>query len=250
MDGTHVALARIVAAALAASLAGVAGAAVVVLAPAAARQRAMVLLVAYAAGALLAAALLGLIPEAIERGSARTVLATVLVTLIACFLLEQVLLWRHCHDVPCEGHRAAVPLVVIGDGLHNFVDGAAIAAAFLHSVELGVGTTLAVVAHEVPQEIGDFALLLDAGQSVRRALALNAASALACVGGALVGYLSLARVDAAVPHVLAVSAATFLYIALVDLLADFHHRVGPLLAAQRLVSMAAGIATMGWVVPR
>jgi zinc and cadmium transporter len=234
--------------ALAVTVAGVGGAGLIVLTSERVRQRFMRVLVGYAAGALLAAALLGLIPEAVEHASARPVLATVLAAVVACFALEQVLVWRHCHDAPCEGHRAAVPLVLLGDGLHNFMDGAAIAAAFLDSVALGLTTTLAVVAHEIPQEVGDFAVLLDAGQPPRRALVLNLCSGLAAVAGALAGYLWLARVHGAVPYVLGISAATFLYIALVDLLADFHHRVGAALAVQRFVALAVGIATIGYVV--
>jgi zinc and cadmium transporter len=238
----------ILASALAVTVAGVGGAGLILLLSERVRQRLMQVLVAYAAGALLAAALLGLIPEAVEHAPAHSVLATALAAVVACFALEQVLVWRHCHDAPCEGHRAAVPLVLLGDGLHNFVDGVAIAAAFLDSLPLGLTTTLAIVAHEIPQELGDFAVLLDAGQSPRRALVLNFASGLTAVAGALMGYVWLARVHVAGPYVLGISAATFLYIALVDLLADFHRRVGAALAMQRFVALAAGIATIGWVV--
>jgi zinc and cadmium transporter len=234
--------------ALVVTVAGVGGAGLILVTSEHTRQRIMRVLVAYAAGALLAAALLGLIPEAVEHAPARSVLATVLAAVVACFVLEQVLVWRHCHGAPCEGHSAAVPLVLLGDGLHNFVDGAAIAAAFLDSVPLGLTTSLAILAHEIPQEIGDFAVLLDAGQPPRRALVLNLLSGLAAVAGALVGYVWLAPLHGAVPYVLGISAATFLYIALVDLLADFHHRVGAGLAVQRFVALAAGIGTIGYLV--
>lgn len=236
------------ASALVVTVAGVGGAGMILVMSEPVRQRLMPMLVAYAAGALLAAALLGLIPEAVEQAPARSVLTAALAAVIACFALEQVLVWRHCHDAPCEGHRAAVPLVLFGDALHNFVDGAAIAATFLDSPSLGLTATVAILAHEIPQELGDFAVLLDAGQAPRRALMLNLLSGLAAVVGALVGYVWLARVQTAVPYALGISAATFLYIALVDLLADFHHRVGAALAVQRFLALAAGIATIGWVV--
>jgi zinc and cadmium transporter len=228
---------------------GVGGAALVLIAPERIRGRVLRVLVAYAAGALLAGALLGLVPEALGRAPARSVLATTLIAVLACFVLEQLMVWRHCHDRPCEGHSATVPLVVVGDGLHNFVDGAAIAAAFLDSPSLGLAATLAILAHEIPQEVGDVAVLLDAGRSPARALVLNLLSGSTALAGALVGYVWLSTVHRAIPYVLGVSAATFLYIALVDLMADFHRRVGAALVVQRFVGLAAGIATIGWVVP-
>jgi zinc and cadmium transporter len=235
--------------ATAVTVAGVGGAALLLVLPVRVRSSVLRILVAYAAGALLAGALLGLIPEAVARAPARPVLGTTLGAVLVCFVLEQALVWRHCHEPPCEGHGAVVPLVVVGDALHNFVDGVAIAAAFLESPALGLTATLAIAAHEVPQELGDFAVLLDSGRSPRRALALNLGSGLTALAGGLVGSAWLARVDAAVPYVLAVAAATFLYVALVDLLADFHRRVGTALAMQRFAALVAGVASVGLILP-
>ena len=138
-------------------------------------------LISYAVGALLGVALLGLIPEALAELPARQVLGSLLAGIVVFFMLEKLVLLRHCHTDHCQVHGAAAQMVIIGDAFHNFIDGAIIAAAVLTSVPLGINTAMAVAAHEIPQEVGDIAILLSAGYSRGRALILNVASAAAGV---------------------------------------------------------------------
>ena len=147
------------------SVGGMTGAAVLLLFPEATRRGLLPSLLSYATGTLLAAAFLGMIPEGLAQAPALHVSVTVLAGIVAFFLLEKVVLWRHCHVTDCEVHGHAGPLILVGDGLHNFVDGLVIAATFVTSIPLGVAASLAVLAHEVPQEVGDFAILLDSGYS-------------------------------------------------------------------------------------
>jgi zinc and cadmium transporter len=171
-------------------------------------------LVSFAVGILLAAALLELVPEAAQSMPVEKVGATVVAGLAAFFLLEKFALWRHDHG----GHgHPTVAAVVLGDGLHNFVDGLLVAAAFLQDPALGLATAAAVIAHEIPQEIGDFMVLLACGVSRARALLLNVLSGAAMVAGGVLGYFAFRGLDAAIPIMLALAAASFLYIAIADL---------------------------------
>jgi zinc and cadmium transporter len=186
-------------------------------------------LIAFAAGTMLAAALLDILPEAIEHapGQQDAVLATLLASLVGFYLLERAALWRHAHteadahDVPSEG---AAWVVLLGDGVHNLVDGVLLAAAFLTDPWLGATATVAVVAHEIPQELGDFVLLLSAGWSRRKALLANAASSAASVIGGVIGWLTLDGAHTVLPYALAVAAGSFLYIAVADLMPLLHRR--------------------------
>ncbi len=162
--------------------------------------------------------------------------------LVAFFMFEKLLLWRHCHDGTCDVH-AAGPLIIAGDALHNFVDGIVIASAFLTAVPLGVATTIAVVAHELPQELGDFAILLDSGYSPRRALAWNTAASLTTPAGGLLAYAGLDALDGVIPYVLALAAASFLYIAVADLMPTLHRRTGGRSVLGELVLVLAGVGT-------
>ena len=155
------------------SIGAVAGAALFLFFPEGIRKVLVPCLVSYATGTLLGAAFLGMIPAGLKLAPAFTVTATVLAGIVLFFVLEKLVLWRHCHDSECEVHGRAGPLILVGDAFHNFVDGIVIAGAFLTSVPLGISVSLAVVAHEIPQEVGDFAILLDSGYSKTRALALN-----------------------------------------------------------------------------
>ena len=139
-------------------------------------------LVSYAVGTLLGVSMLALLPEALEDLQPSRVFGTLLAGILIFFVLEKLVLWRHCHTHDCEVHDGSAFPIVIGDAVHNFVDGALIAAAVMESVPLGVSMALAVAAHEIPQEIGDFAILLHAGYSRRRALLLNVTSGLASAG--------------------------------------------------------------------
>ncbi len=148
-------------------------------------------LVSYAAGTLLGAAFLGMIPAGLEQAPATTIMATVLAGMVLFFVLEKLVLWRHSHEAAGAEDGRAGPLILIGDAFHNFVDGVVIAAAFLTSIPLGVAAALAVIAHEVPQEVGDFAILLDSGYGRMKALVLNGLSATTTLPGAVLAYFWL-----------------------------------------------------------
>jgi zinc and cadmium transporter len=172
------------------------------------------------------------------------VLSTTLMGLVGFFVLEKWVLWRHCHDEACEAHAAAGVLILIGDAFHNFVDGFAIAAAFLVSVPLGVSASLAVIAHEVPQELGDFAILLQSGYERRYAFTYNLISSAVTLPGALIAYFALSAIASATPYILAVSAASFIYIAAADLIPGLHRHLSPRAGLQQLILLLAGIATI------
>lgn len=201
-------------------------------------------LVSYAIGALLAVALLALLPEALELRPASFVFGTLLAGILLFFVLEKAVLWRHCHTNACEVHGTAASIVVIGDAVHNFVDGAMIGAAVMTSLPLGVSTALAVAAHEVPQEVGDFAILLHAGYTRGRALTLNVASGAAGMAGALLAVLLASVVPAILPTLLCIAAASFLYIAMADLIPDLHSGRIEGSAFRQLALVALGIVTI------
>ena len=146
-----------------------------------------------------------------------SLLSTILAGIILFYVLEKFALWRHCHEQPCDIHTRAGAMILIGDSIHNFVDGVAIAVAFTGSVPLGIATSVAVIAHEVPQEVGDFAILLESGYSRSRALVFNALTSMTTLLGAIMTYFLLPVIQSLVPYLLAVSAASFIYIALADL---------------------------------
>lgn len=198
--------------------------------------RAVHRLVSLSAGLLLGTAVLHLLPESIESGANLQALsATLLAGLLGFFLLEKISVLRHSHHYEGDGHshehghdrHEAGPqgmLILVGDGIHNFTDGVMIAAAFITDVRLGWLTTAAIAAHEIPQEIGDFIVLLNAGYSRARALFYNVLSGLAAVLGGLFGYFLLDDAGRAIPYVLMVSAASFIYVALADLVPDMHRQ--------------------------
>ena len=200
-------------------------------------------LVSYAVGALLGVSMLAILPEALEHLSPEQVFGTLLVGILIFFVLEKLVLWRHCHIHDCEVHDGSVFPVLIGDAFHNFVDGAVIAAAVMTSVPLGVSTALAVAAHEIPQEVGDFAILLHAGYSRRRALLLNVTSGLASAGGALVALFALKLVPVVLPYCLALAAASFLYVAMADLIPGLHRGRTDAHSLRQILLIAAGVAT-------
>ena len=207
------------------------------------RARVVPWLVSYAVGALLGVALLALLPEALETLPARDVFATLLGGILVFFVLEKLVLLRHCHTESCHVHAAA-PLVIIGDAFHNFLDGAMIAAAVLTSVPLGINTAIAVAAHEIPQEVGDVAILLAAGYSRMRALVLNVASGASGLAGALLAYGAVELVPGLRPFVLAFSSASLLYIAMADLIPDLHRGQIDRSSARQVLLIGAGVATV------
>jgi zinc and cadmium transporter len=201
-------------------------------------------LLAFAAGTLLGAALLALLPEAAAGLPLPTVSGLMLLAIVVFFLLERWLLWWHSHEGKRERHSVAGYLILVGDGLHNVVDGVALGAAFAASPALGVVVGVAMLAHEVPQEVGDFVLLLESGLSNARALVYNLATAAAVFPGVVAGYLLAEAVEPAMAVVLALAAGAFLYVALADLIPDLHRRgqqemlryqLGPLLAGIVLI---------------
>jgi len=210
------------------------------------RVRLVPWLISYAVGTLLGASLLALLPEALEHLAPASALFALLAGVLAFFLLEKLVLWRHCHDThECEVHTSsAASLVIVGDAFHTFVDGAVIAAAVITSVPLGVTTALAVATHEIPQEVGDVAILLRAGFSRQRAFLLNLAAGLGGVLGAVAMIAASERIPNLLPYVLSFAAGNFLYIAMSDLIPDLHRgglEGGPL---RQLLLILAGVGTI------
>ncbi len=221
--------------------------------PAGMRSRFLPGLVSFAIGALLGAAFLGLMPHALEspvQVNAHNIGATILVGLLIFFMLEKMVIWRHCHSDHCEAHslnlehfqeKAAANMILIGDGIHNLVDGVLIAAAFLTDIHLGIVTSLAIIAHEIPQEVGDFAILLNGGFSRAKALVFNTLASLTMLVGALVAYFFLQETIAVVPYVLAIAAASFIYIAVADLIPGLHRRTELSATVQQFVLIITGV---------
>jgi len=208
--------------------------------------------VSFAVGALLGAVFLDLLPEALAQGSVERVMTAMLAGMLAFFLLEKFVLWRHAHDAPFEDNDHAAEafpsrpglMIVIGNSVHNLCDGIAIAASFVADYRLGVATTLAIVSHAIPQQVGDFAVLLHSGYSRRRAFAMNLITAAATLAGGLIGYAALASMQQILPTVLALAAASLLYVAVADLIPGLHRQVAPEHIAQQAALIAGGIATV------
>ena len=187
------------------------------------RTRVVPWLVSYAVGTLLGAALLSLVPESLETLKPSAVFSTLLAGILTFFVLEKLVLWRHCHDdADCHVHKSTATLIIVGDAVHTFVDGLVIAAATLTSVPLGITTALAIVAHEIPQEAGDFAVLLSAGYSRTQAFFKNLTSAAGGAIGASAMLIGGEHAPKAVPYVLAFAAGNFLYVAMADLIPSLH----------------------------
>lgn len=208
------------------------------------RTRVIPWLVSYAVGALLGVSLLALLPEALETLTPTRTFGTLLAGILTFFVLEKLVLWRHCHTHDCEVHGTTTSLILIGDAFHNFIDGAVIATAVLTSMPLGLNTALAVTAHEIPQEVGDFAILLASGYSRSRALWLNVLSGASGVLGTLVGYVAVEQVPLIKPYVLTLAAASFLYVAMSDLIPDLHRGRIDAKGFRQVILIAAGIATV------
>lgn len=221
----------------------------------ASRARALPHGVSFAIGALLAVSFWGLIPHAFEEAGqdhVQSLSFTVLIGILTFFVLEKLLLWRHCHSGDCEAHadtkensrKAMGLLILLGDGIHNFVDGVLIAAAFLTDVRLGIITSLAVAAHEIPQEMGDFAILLESGFSRTQSLYYNLLSSLATVAGGVLAYFSLEDLHQILPYFLALAASSFIYIAVADLIPSLHRNTGAKATLQQIFLIVAGVATI------
>ncbi|MFM2397736.1 MAG: hypothetical protein RLZZ144_986 [Pseudomonadota bacterium] len=219
-------------------------------------------LVSYAIGALLGAVFLDILPEAIRLSpNSTTVSATVLGGILMFFILEKLVLWRHCHHEHCEAHEPVESvghdhgrsgaMIIFGDTFHNFVDGIIIAAAFMTDIQLGIVTSLAIIAHEIPQEVGDFAILLHSGYSKLRAFQLNIISSFATLIGGVLAYFTLQNMQAWIPSLLAVAAASMIYVAVADLIPGLHKRTRLSDTIQQVTLIVSGVATvalLGWLV--
>jgi zinc and cadmium transporter len=214
------------------------------------------MLVSYAIGALLGASFLEVIPHAFEKAP-RQAGFSILVGIFAFFVLEKLLLWRHCHTENCEvhdphdhghgDHGRTGALIMVGDTVHNFVDGVLIAAAFLESTELGLIAALAIIAHEIPQEVGDFLILLHSGYSRAKALALNLASSLATLVGGVGGYYLLPVFAGWEASLLGFVAASMVYVAVADLIPGLHRRPHIRDTASQALLIALGIGSIAAV---
>lgn len=219
--------------------------------------------ISFATGALLAVAFWGLIPHAFEEvapSEIQTLSGSIMLGLLLFFTLEKLLIWRHCHSNSCEvhvdtdeqddshghshahgSHKSAGTMILIGDGIHNFVDGVLIAAAFLTDVQLGIVTSLAVAAHEIPQEVGDFAILLHSGFSKKKALIYNVLASLTTVLGGVLAYYSLAGLHDSLPYFLAIASSSFIYIAVADLIPTLHKKTDIKTSLQQIALILAGV---------
>ncbi len=214
------------------------------------------MLVSFAIGALLGAAFLEVIPHAFERGDPHEAASAILGGIFVFFVLEKLLLWRHCHTENCEVHdqharahdhgRSGL-LIIVGDTIHNFVDGLLIAAAFLQSTELGIIAAVAIIAHEIPQEVGDFLILLHSGYTRAKALAMNLLSSAATVVGGVLGYYTLQFVTDWEATLLGFVAASMIYVAVADLIPGLHRRPELRDTASQALLIALGIAAIAAV---
>jgi len=217
-------------------------------------------LVSYAVGALLGVVFLDLLPHIFsETKNPARVAAFILFGILAFFVLEKLLLWRHHHHHEDDGHAQEHDhvhshdhgrsgwMIVIGDSFHNFTDGIIIASAFLADMRLGVVTSIAIIAHEIPQEIGDFLVLLHSGFGKQKALLMNGVSGLATVAGALLGYFALSLVSNWINEILAIAAASMIYVAVADLIPGLHKRTAIRETLVQVAFIALGIASI-WAI--
>jgi len=232
-------------------------------------------LVSFATGALLGAAFLGLLPHALEivgTENFHNLGFSILMGILTFFILEKTVLWRHCHNDHCAVHAvntenhvhtedcghddhgdmhrhvtdeqrdsASGKMILVGDAVHNFLDGLLIAAAFLTDFELGVVTALAVIAHEVPQEIGDVAILLNSGMAKGKVLVTNLLASLTAVIGGILGYFALQLIEPYIPYVLGFAASSFIYIAVADLIPGLHRRADASSSIKQILLIGLGI---------
>lgn len=222
------------------------------------------MLVSYAIGALLGAAFLNALPEALELSKdPAQMTGTVLFGILLFFILEKLVLWRHCHIEECEVHDplhgtavvAAAPandhdhgrsgmLIMLGDTFHNFVDGILIAAAFMADIQLGIVTAIAIIAHEIPQEAGDFLILLNSGYTRRQALLFNLLSSFATLIGAMLTYFMLQDMNHLLPSLLGLAAASMIYVAMSDLIPGLHKRPEIDATIQQVALITLGISSI------
>ncbi len=217
--------------------------------------------ISFAIGALLAVSFWGLIPEAFENAKPeqiQTLSGVILAGILGFFVLEKLFIWRHCHFGECEAHgdeehhhehshahghsrRTTGAFIILGDSIHNFVDGVLIAAAFLTDVQLGIVTSLAVATHEIPQEVGDFAILLHSGYEKRKALFYNVLASLTTVIGGVLAYFCLEDLHDSLPYFLALASSSFIYIAVADLIPSLHKKTDIKTSIEQILLISAGV---------
>jgi len=220
--------------------------------------------ISLATGALLTVAFWGLIPEAFEQvnpAQFQAVSGVILLGILGFFILEKLLIWRHCHASHCHAHteeahshdhssteqHSAGTLILIGDAIHNFVDGVLIGAAFLTDPQLGIMSSLAVATHEIPQEVGDFAILLQSGYSKKKALIYNVLASFTTVIGGVLAYFALTDLKSYLPYFLALAASSFIYIAVADLIPSLHEKTDIKTSLQQIFLILAGVVLIGWL---
>jgi len=220
------------------------------------------MLISYAIGALLGATFLNALPEALELSkNPEEIAATVLFGILLFFILEKLVIWRHCHFVECEAHDSVHSvstnttmdnndsdrsgmMIMLGDTFHNFVDGILIATAFMVDVQLGIVTSIAIIAHEIPQEAGNFLILLNSGYSRQKALLLNLLSSVATLIGGMMAYFMLQDMNHLMPSLLGLAAASMLYVAMSDLIPGLHKRPEIGATIQQVALIILGIASI------
>jgi len=200
-------------------------------------------LIGFSAGALIGSAFLHILPEVLEKTKAEVTFSWLILGIVLFFLLERYFYWRHCHEGVCDVH-AFTYLNLIGDGLHNFIDGMVIATSFVISLKLGIVTTLAVIFHEIPQELGDFGVLLYGGFTRQKALFYNFISALTAMVGAIVGYFLAGIAGGFSNFVLPLTAGGFIYIATSDLIPEIHKESNRRRSTAAFIAFLCGIVFM------
>ncbi|MCA9308005.1 ZIP family metal transporter [candidate division WWE3 bacterium] len=201
------------------------------------------LLVALAAGTLLGDTFLHLMPEGVESMEPSTFFGVVLFSYVVFFLIEKIIHWHHCHEGDCDIHSYGY-MSLLGDGIHNFIDGIILAVAFVSSPYLGVITTFAIALHEIPQELGDFAILIKSGFSKKRALFLNFGAALLSVIGGIVGYFAIISANGLVLYLLPLASGALLYISTTDLVPELRFEKSPTEIAENFAMFCLGISLM------
>ncbi|HSH97721.1 MAG: ZIP family metal transporter [Methylophilaceae bacterium] len=217
------------------------------------------MLVSYAIGALLGAVFLEILPHAFHVASSiENMAATILIGILLFFVLEKLVLWRHCHGDECEAHTTHTHedsknhhdggrsgmMIMVGDTFHNFVDGILISAAFMVDIKVGLVTALAIIAHEIPQEVGDFLILLHSGYTKKQALLFNLLSTLATVVGSVIAYFALQSIQGVIPTILGLAAASMIYVAVADLIPGLHKRTELKATIQQVVLIGFGISSI------
>lgn len=206
-------------------------------------QKALFGLIGFSAGALIGGAFLHLLPEALEKADSTIVFYYLILGIVIFFLMERYFHWRHCHEEDCHVHPFTY-LNLFGDGFHNFIDGMVIAASFAASIKLGVVTTVAIILHEIPQELGDFGVLVYGGFSKKKALFFNFLSALTAMAGAVVGYFLTTFAQGFTGFILPLTAGGFIYIATSDLIPEIHKQTNLRRSSAAFFAFLLGIIFM------